>query len=135
MAKERQQYRGRKHKKDMATQRTGESQQEERYSSEFIYRVHFRKPRELTGEQDYYFRSLKGIFLLFKPSDIGCGIGRLWNVKLAQGGKYKSDLCIITREKLYRQKRDSGRLPLSNLPSGKLHDKTFEARVGVSRRK
>jgi len=73
---------------------------------EYIYRVRFADNVFGFGGKDYFFSSLTAIFRIFSPEQIGCGIGRLWNLRISAGGIYRSAQCTVTRELLYRRRAD-----------------------------
>lgn len=72
----------------------------------YIYRVRFADNVFGFGDKDYFFSSLTAIFRIFSPEQIGCGIGRLWNLRISAGGIYRSAQCTVSRELLYRRRAD-----------------------------
>jgi hypothetical protein len=74
-----------------------------------IYRVSFKEP--VGGKKDYFFTSLSAIFTNFAPSDIGCRVQRLWNIKITEDKPYIGRKCTITKERIMRKKQgyDTGK--------------------------
>jgi hypothetical protein len=60
-----------------------------------VYHLEFNEPMN-DGETSFFFGSLTAIYEHFTPSQIGCGVNRLWNIGVAKGTIYKSDKCTIT---------------------------------------
>lgn len=72
---------------------------------EQIYRVSFKKPPfEDDARSDFYFTSLAAIYQHFTKEQIGCGVNRLWNLKISGGNTYDSRLCTISRQPIFRMK-------------------------------
>jgi hypothetical protein len=67
-----------------------------------IYRVSFKEP--IDGKADWFYGSLAAIFTNFTPEEIGCGVRRLWNVKITEERPYRGRKCTITKEHLTRKK-------------------------------
>ena len=69
----------------------------------FIYSVLFYgAPNAAQPRQKFFlFSSLAAIFDLFTPQQIGCRLGHLYNLKVADGTAYTGKRCIIKRERLY----------------------------------
>ncbi len=67
-----------------------------------IYRVSFREP-PVGGDPgtDFYFSSMKAIYDLFTPGQIGCGARRLSRVRVPQGRVYESRTARVSREPLH----------------------------------
>lgn len=72
-------------------------------SNNKIYKVHFHEP--VNGKLDHYFSSLAAIYNVFSQEQIGCGVGRLWNLKVSTGVKYRGKNCIISREGVESKKQ------------------------------
>lgn len=72
----------------------------------FVYLVQFfaapfpSQPRQRV----FFFSSLAAIFDLFSPEQVGCGLGNLYNLQIADGSVYCGKRCIIKRERV-RAKR------------------------------
>jgi len=66
-----------------------------------IYRVSFKTP--INGKTDYFFGSLSAIFCTFAPSQIGCKVQRLWNLKITEERPYGGRKCTITKERVTRK--------------------------------
>lgn len=78
--------------------------------TETIYRVRFKTPPVQGDEQtEFFFTSLSAIYDVFTPEQIGCGVQRLWNVKITQESPYVGRLCEVRKETVRRkaQKRRS----------------------------
>lgn len=76
-------------------------------SNKKIYHVKLSEPKE--GKTDFYFGSLSAIFERFTPSEIGCGVNRLWNIGVAKGIKYENKKCTITSGTIIRKPGERGR--------------------------
>ena len=72
-------------------------------SKSYIYRVEFKEP--INNKTDFYFGSLAAIFVDFTPAEIGCGVERLWNIKITSKSPYTGRKCTITKEQLKRKMR------------------------------
>jgi hypothetical protein len=72
-----------------------------------IYRVSFKE--QIDGKNDYFYSSLSAIFTNFTPEQIGCGVRRLWNIKVTEENPYIGRKCTITREPLVRKKHGKDR--------------------------
>lgn len=74
----------------------------------FVYSVvFFRAPlEERPRQKQFLFSSLAAIYEMFSPAQIGCGLGHLYNLKVADGGVFAGNLCIIRREKLYSKRQN-----------------------------
>lgn len=80
---------------------------------EYIYRVAFNEPptKEEPLRKDYYFTSLSAIFERFTKEDIGCQLGRLWNIKITPEKPYIGRKCTITKEIVSRKRRNKKNNP------------------------
>ena len=76
-------------------------------SARFIYSVSFfcAPLEERPRQKQFLFSSLAAIYEVFSASQIGCGLGHLYNLKVADGGVFAGSLCIIRREKLYSKRQ------------------------------
>jgi hypothetical protein len=70
-----------------------------------IYRVSFKEP--IDGKTDWFYCSLSAIFTNFAPEEIGCGVRRLWNLKITENNPYIGRKCTISKEQLIRKKHES----------------------------
>lgn len=75
-----------------------------------IYRVAFVEPPFSDSEEtDFYFSSLRAIYELFTPEQIGCRVTNLWLVGVRKGETYRNKLCEITRHPLYRMLKNNAK--------------------------
>lgn len=75
--------------------------------TETFWRVSFEAPPiEGNPKTDFYFGSLKAIYDMFTPQQIGCRVEHLWNLKIGDSGEFENRLCKITREQLNRKMRN-----------------------------
>lgn len=72
-----------------------------------ICHVQFKEP--VNGKTDYYFGSLSAIYDTFTEEDIGCGLGRLWNLNLDADNPYKGRKCTIRVDELIRKNTNRGK--------------------------
>lgn len=72
-----------------------------------IYHIQFREP--VRGKTDYYFGSLSAIYDVFTEEDIGCGVRRLWNLKIDEDNPYEGRKCTIKVGELIRKSTNRGR--------------------------
>lgn len=80
----------------------------EKKSNEKIYRVRFKEPPSgMKGETDFFFHSLKAIYDVFTESQIGCKVTHLWNYGIMDGRPYVNGRVTISREPIYRKKRNA----------------------------
>jgi hypothetical protein len=70
-----------------------------------IYRVSLKEP--IDGKTDWFYGSLSAIFTNFTPEEIGCGVRRLWNLKITEDNPYIGRKCTISKEPLSRKKQKS----------------------------
>jgi hypothetical protein len=68
-----------------------------------IYRVSFKEP--INDKTDYFFGSLAAIYDAFTAQQIGCGVSRLWNVKITPEKPYFGRRCTITKEPVSRKRQ------------------------------
>lgn len=71
----------------------------------YIYHVSFHElPQECYGEKcDFFYTSLAAIYDEFSPEDIGCKVGRLWNLKITPDNPYVGRKCTISKEPITRK--------------------------------
>jgi hypothetical protein len=74
----------------------------------FVYSVvfFFAPLAEHPRQRLFLFSSLAAIYDLFSVEQIGCGLGRLYNLKLPSGGVYQSEKVIIRREKVFCKRQN-----------------------------
>ena len=90
---------------------------------EQIYRVSFKEPPfEDDARSDFYFTSMSAIYQHFTKEQIGCGVNRLWNLKLSGGNTYKGRLCTISRQPIFRMKQNTAPTTGDNLTNDNLHE-------------
>ncbi len=84
-----------------------------RVSFSYAYSVLFFGPPfpEMPHQKFFLFSSLAAIFEIFSPEQIGCGIGRLYNLKVPDGSTYSGKRCIIRREKVYSKRQSTTKAP------------------------
>lgn len=79
-----------------------------------IYKVSFTEPPIKDDDRkEFYFTSLSAIYETLTPEQVGCGVRRLWNLKIAQGRTYQGRRCVITKEAIgskTQQNPSKGRL-------------------------
>lgn len=71
-----------------------------------VTRVRFHEP--VDGKTDYYFGSLKAIYLVFTPEEVGCSLTTLYSAKVSRASYKVTDKCVITKCPVVRNKRGSG---------------------------
>lgn len=71
-----------------------------------IIRVSFHDP--VDGKTDYFFGSLKAIYSVFTPDQIGCGLGALYFSKITRERKKVTEKCVISKCAVVRAARESG---------------------------
>lgn len=64
--------------------------------NKYIFKVIF------NNGEEYHFDKLSLIYDRFSPSEIGCKIKRLWNLKVSQGNVYQGRRCTIIPIQLYK---------------------------------
>lgn len=67
-----------------------------------IIKVAFHIPKN--GRIDYYFGSIKAIYSVFSPAEVGCAIQSLYAAKLSRGGIKVTDRCVISKQEVVRSK-------------------------------
>ena len=72
-------------------------------TKQHIYRVSFKEP--INGKTDYFFSSLSAIFTIFAPSQVGCKVQRLWNLKITEERPYVGRKCTVTKESVMRKQQ------------------------------
>lgn len=84
----------------------------EQKSNEKIYRVRFKEPPsgQANGDTDFLFGGLSAIYEVFTEEQIGCKVTHLWNYGIMEGRPYVNKKVTISREPLYRKKRNSADL-------------------------
>ena len=73
-----------------------------------IYKVQFVEP-PLDNETDFYFGSIAAIYETFTPTEIGCGVRRLWAVKISPVTPYMNKKCTVSIHQLLRKSTNRGR--------------------------
>ena len=69
-----------------------------------IINVHFHSP--VNGKTDYFFGSLKAIYTMFSPEEIGCKLSTLYSSRLVPGRQKVTETCVITKCRVYRLRRE-----------------------------
>lgn len=73
-----------------------------------IYKVLFLDPPSGGSETEFYFGSLRAIYDVFTPEQIGCKVENLWNKGLSSGGSWSGSKCTISLHEMVRQKTRRG---------------------------
>ena len=74
-----------------------------------IARVKFHVPKD--GQTEYYFGSLKAIYMYFTEEEIGCKLSTLYQNPLSAESQKVTDKCIISRHTVYRVQRGARNRP------------------------
>ena len=69
-----------------------------------VIKVHFHDP--VDGKNDYYFGSLKAIYSIFTPEDIGCQLQTLYHSHLTLTNRKGTDKCVISKHEVIRSKQE-----------------------------
>lgn len=69
-----------------------------------IYKIEFFEP--VKGKTEYFFGSLKAIFVSFGPDEIGCSLSRLYTSKVTEDSPKITNKCIIRRVQVERMQRN-----------------------------
>lgn len=72
-----------------------------------IYKVEFAYPPLDDDRTEFFFSSLSAIYDVFTAEQIGCGVRRLWNMKIASGVEYHGKRCSILRVEIVSKGRKS----------------------------
>lgn len=73
-----------------------------------IYKVEFAyPPLEDDDRTEFFFTSLSAIYEVFSVEQIGCGVRRLWNLKVPSGETYYGKKCSIYKEEFTRKTRNN----------------------------
>lgn len=69
----------------------------------FVYSVmFFSSPDPNQPRQKFFlFSSIAAIYELFSSEQVGCSLGHLYNIRVADGTAFTGKRCIIKRERLY----------------------------------
>lgn len=67
-----------------------------------IIKVTFFEP--INGRTEYYFGSLKAIYAVFTPEQVGCTLDTLYNAHIGPGTRKASNKCYIEKQYLVRLK-------------------------------
>ena len=62
-----------------------------------IIKLTFKQP--INGKTEYYFGSIKAMFELFTPEQLGCTLRDIYDFRIRD-----TSLCKISKHKLYRKK-------------------------------
>lgn len=68
-----------------------------------IYKVEFFEP--VRGKTEYYFGSMKAIYVEFDPGIIGCSLSRLYSSHVTEENPKVTGMCIIRRVSVSRMQR------------------------------
>ncbi|MCD8313564.1 MAG: hypothetical protein LUC24_05325 [Bacteroidales bacterium] len=70
----------------------------------YIYRVSFPEPPiEGDPRTDFFFSSMRAIYDLLTPAQVGCGEKHLSRLRVPAGHVYQSRTARVSRERLYRK--------------------------------
>ena len=98
----------------------------EQTNQEMIYKVSFTEPPQGQGRQaDFYFHSLAAIYDRFTVAQIGCQVTHLYNYGIMRGRPYVNKQVTISREPIYRKRRNAASLASEPVGDDKLPEDTF----------